>query len=511
MERGELELELKFTGAPAQIAALPQSQFVKSLSSQPGRWQRLRSVYYDTPDKTLLAEGISLRMQNGPKGHIQTIKRATLAGAILREQFQTELAAQSDFPALTGDDAIDAMLAQTRLPLVPVASIEIDHWIQKIDVEDTQLELAIDMGRAGSSKTGVAAPIAEMEIEFLSGEMAGLFKFAHMVAENTELRLSAESKLGIAQKLIDGRPYRLGKQKKPFIDGSMPTAEALQVMLAGIAVRIVKVQAAMLDIRAPEGIKQMRVALRRFRSIERTFRNAVKGRTLYKLARRARAYGKALGPARDLDVFVDETMTDVFFEPSQAKQGLAALGDKAGTMRAEAWADAHGLIRSRDFIHFTIDLMEAAILAPWRERLSAHGAGGALQDFAPGALDKARRKVLETEAAMDKAVLAARHPLRIKIKKLRYAAQMLAPLYDHDRRKAYMGSLTALQDALGEVNDAVVASTLADETRQGSSPAGIRAAGFVSGYKAAEAEAALEYIDLAWRDFASSVPFWHEE
>jgi len=510
MGRGAFELELKFTGAPQDVAQLPNARFIKALASGEGRWVRLKSVYFDTAHSALAKEEIALRLREESGKRIQTVKRATAAGAVVREEFQSELNDGEAFPKATGDHEIDRVLANAGGKLVPIATIRVDRWIQPARYAGSEFEIAIDLGAAGRpDQNGAQSPLAEAEIEFKCGEMADLFDLGRLFVDNAPVRLAARDKLETALRAGTGAAYEIGKLERPEIDPEEPAIDALQAMLASIAVRIIDIQAPIVEARAERGVHQMRVALRRFRAIERTFRRAVKTDALYALTRRARTIAQDLGHARDMDVFVSETLPDVFSR-YHTPPGADALRAAAEEMRAGAWADAHGVIAGKAFSRFALDLLEAGVLAPWRQSATKKGRGP-LRAFAPAALDKALARARRAEAGMDRTELAARHPLRIALKKQRYAAQMLGPLFPRSQRKPYMRALARLQDALGVVNDAVVAQHLATEIGARAGPDAMRAAGFVAGFKAAEAEAAAAEIDRAWELFDKTTPFWREE
>lgn len=508
MGRGALELELKFTGSPAAIAALPQSDLMRKLGSSEGAWVRLASRYFDTADEALARDGIALRLRQENGLQVQAVKRATPAGAVVREEYERILPDRSCFPALTGQTVIDQTIKSAERGLAEIASLRVDRWIQPVAFRGSHFTIAVDLGEGRAGPSSISAPIAELEIEYVHGEMGHLFELARLFAEKFPLRLAARSKLETALAAGSGRRYGLDKLEKPLIDPEAPAIETLQTMLAAIAVRVADIQPILLDIRSPTGVHQMRVALRRFRAIERTFRRAVKTDSLYALTRRARSIAHGLGPARDLDVFIDETLPDVF-ERTHTPVGAAALRERAEAGRAAAWADAYAIVADKSFTRFAIDLMEAGVLAPWAAEARKRGRAP-LRAFAPGALDKALRRTMRVEAVMDRATLAARHPLRIAVKKQRYAAQMLGALYPKDVRKAYMRALSGLQNALGVVNDAVVAQSLAETIALGGGDDAMRAAGFIAGFKAAEAEAAAAEIDQAWEIFENTVPFWRD-
>jgi CHAD domain-containing protein len=68
-----------------------------------------------------------------------------------------------------------------------------------------------------------------------------------------------------------------------------------------------------------------------------------------------------------------------------------------------------------------------------------------------------------------------RHRLRIALKKLRYAAELFASLYDAGTAKQFIQRLKRLQDDLGDANDVRVARDVVESL----APAGKRSTGIV--------------------------------
>jgi CHAD domain-containing protein len=62
------------------------------------------------------------------------------------------------------------------------------------------------------------------------------------------------------------------------------------------------------------------------------------------------------------------------------------------------------------------------------------------------------------------ATAAERHRVRIRAKRLRYAAEFFQSLYPSAAMQRYIGRLTSLQDALGRLNDASVARRMLSRT-----------------------------------------------
>lgn len=508
MAEDRQEFELKFTGSPTDIAALPQSPGFSALSTGKGEWERLDTTYYDTPEGGLAAAGASLRLREEQGKLVQAIKRNRDGGGVRRDEIETPVAKRSVFPEDSGDESADSLIEQHRSRLAPIARTITDRWTSPVSYRSSRLELSIDIGRAEClGERRHTAPLAELEIELLEGDPADVFDVARLLARHAALRLCARSKLETALAL--GRPnglYRIGKPSRVAANADTLVSELLQRNLSAIAIRMASLQPALVDARRVEGLHQMRVALRRLRTLERIFRPYLGKKGLGDLTVRARAFAKHLEAARDWDVFLEETLPAVM-DSDVAPQAGAAFKNKAQAARAKAWAKAARAISSPEFTLFLIDLMEAAVLAPWRKKAKKE-MSLAVSEFAPHVLDRALRKADKISRRIRFDHIAELHALRIALKKLRYPLQMFRNAYPKGGRKGYLTELSALQDKFGAVNDAVVAQRLADDVAAGTGDDGMRLAGFVSGYKAAEAAAAARDIENAWTAFIEAHPFW---
>lgn len=503
------ELEIKLKGAAADVAALSRSRLFAALADGAFSWERLISTYYDTPDEALAKAGASLRVREEAGGLVQTAKRRN--GSFARHEDEQTLASADAFPATPQDEKL-AEIINGANGLAPVARTVTDRWAVVIEKRKTRIEAAFDLGRAEVFENGEpsrAAPLAEAELELLEGEPGALFKIARLCLGESEgrLRLSAASKEEQARSLLNGAELK-GEPNLSFKKNSS-VGDAFAAALMASALRVIEVAPAVAELRLPEGAHQLRVALRRFRVIERIFREAIGTKETRGLARRAKKFGEFVGPARDWDVFIAETLRALKARSAEAA-GFAKLEVRADALRAEAWQEASDRVSSLKFNKFALDLLAAAHLQDWRKKerketdAPAHG-------FAGEALDKRLEEVRNVAATAMGAGASALHPLRIALKKLRYSAQTFRPLYPRDKRKPYMAAMSRLQDCLGEINDAVVAQELANAAAEGEGRAAARAAGFICGFRAAEAEAATAEIAERWKAFEAMTPFWRDE
>jgi CHAD domain-containing protein len=104
------------------------------------------------------------------------------------------------------------------------------------------------------------------------------------------------------------------------------------------------------------------------------------------------------------------------------------------------------------------------------------------------------------------------HELRIRCKKLRYAAEFFRGIFPRKSAETYLEALADVQEHLGSLNDAVVAKTLLAKLGKSSRdlPAAVlaHADGIVTGWVAARVKADLDELPDVWVEFERRKPFW---
>ena len=99
---------------------------------------------------------------------------------------------------------------------------------------------------------------------------------------------------------------------------------------------------------------------------------------------------------------------------------------------------------------------------------------------------------------------SARHGVRKRLKRLRYLAELVGPLYKTARVRRFLRSLEPAQDELGNYMDLVVAVRLAREVIEG----GDAQVWFDVGWLQAQVPHAVEQSGRALRRAAEAKPFW---
>ena len=201
-----------------------------------------------------------------------------------------------------------------------------------------------------------------------------------------------------------------------------------------------------------EGIHQMRVAVRRLRAILSAFAPLLPKEPRRWASNELRWFVDVLGKARNFDVF-DASL----LQPAQAAlsetSGFERLAMATGNQRKaahEAVVEAIGSPRYKELVLAMVRWFEDC---QWRARGDADDLQRPISELAPILLDRCRRQAKKRSKHFTKQAATQRHRLRIALKKLRYAAELLESLYDPAKTQRFIKRLERLQDNLGDIND----------------------------------------------------------
>ncbi|MFW6027448.1 MAG: CHAD domain-containing protein, partial [bacterium] len=426
MTKATREIELKLLAAPDVLARLSGSPLITRFASGPAVVRPLLSVYYDTPGLDLRKRGLALRVRRERAVWLQTVKTEDMSNvASNRAELEAVLPDENPDPALIPDAGVRRLVTSCAdVPgLRPVYETDIRRTErQLVTPEGDRVELAVDEGviRAG----GREEKVSELEFELKSGRPAALFRLALPLAEHFDLRPGVLSKAARGYALATGDAgIAPVKAASPALDPSMTVEEACCAVLPACLAQIIGNEPAVVTARAPEGIHQMRVGLRRLRSAIATFAHAGFGPWLEPLEREARRIASKLGRARDLDVFVEEMLPPVE-RGMPGHSGLARLRAEAGARRQVAWEKARAAVASRRFTVFVLSVAAVAEERPWRRSGAAgHACAAPANALASPVRDLARRvlqdhhmRVKSRARAFDRMSEKERHALRIELK-----------------------------------------------------------------------------------------------
>ena len=498
------EVELKF--------ALPggrSGDAVASIAVLAGvRPRSLSSVYYDTAKGALRRAGLSLRVREEDGAFVQTIKDGG-DGVMSRGEWEAALDGPSPDLAAARPTPAGRVLAKDGA-LAPVFTVEAYRRTAEVVEGESRVELSLDEGRVLAR--GEEAGFAELELELKDGPQWGLFSLSRRLAGAGDLTLSFTTKAERGFALA--RPPRsfAHKFEAPVITRRMTCAEAFP-LTAKACLRQIAANADRLRHRAsPEVIHQLRVGLRRLRSLLSLFKQMVGDARLPAIKAELKWVTGELDGARNLDVLLHGDYRRALAQKEMAP-GLKGLGARLRAARRLAYARAANSVESERFRRLLLDVLIWIEAGPWVEPASRSDAGQEpIAKFARNQLAKRRRKILYRGRKLDTLDVEARHKLRIDAKKLRYAADGFESLFERpNRAKAFVAALKDVQDTLGELNDIAVGGRLAQETATGQGrPETDTAfvAGRIAGMQKARVGPLTRRAEDAIDALADAKPFW---
>jgi inorganic triphosphatase YgiF len=453
-----VEVELKFSIDPRDHGALERAA---ALAGAAATRERLETTYFDTPDGELAARGLALRLRKAGGRWIEGLKagESGTGGLHARHEWEHERAGPGIDLALYArtplGDLEDAATLHERLAPAFRVSMMRTAW-QVAAADGSRLEVALDAGEVEARSR--SEPISEVEIECLEGDPQAAFDLAARLLDEVRLRPSAISKAQRGWRLFRAeRPVPVKARAVVVAGDASPEAAARRAIAAGLW-QLQANEEGLLETTDPEFVHQARIALRRLRAALRIFRDAIGPERARSSRDALGGIARALGAARDWDVFATQTLPPV----------LTVYGDhllarelrrRVERRRAAERAVARGALRSAAYARAILDVTR------WLSQAESGqpGPGRHLRKFASRVLRRRHDRLLRDAADPGSLSPEERHQLRIDAKRLRYGTDALASLYDAKRVTAYLEALSRLQDALGDANDAANALRLLEE------------------------------------------------
>jgi CHAD domain-containing protein len=386
------------------------------------------STYHDTPTRSLARAGITLRrrVENG---------LSTWQLKLPRDGGRAEIAAPGS-PAGPPPELRALLVAHLRHgELEPVATLRtrrsgvrvggVGHPVADVTVD------AVDV-LDGMKPVG---GFVEVEVELVEGEGSDLRRLGRILRKAGARR-------------SNGRAKVLRVLKIPDVEAPAEGAATREQLRHILSLQLRELERHDPGVRLGddlEDLHRLRVATRRTRAIIRATK-VLLGEALAPLAEELKWLTGVLGPVRDFDVLLLHLREEVrSLEPDAAGgDALVAALEEERERRNDAMLAA--LDDERYFR--LLDSYDAAI-----DSLPEFGA----TDLRPLAgkqlrkLRKAARRLDETPSDEEL------HALRIRAKRARYAAELVAVSDSGKPLARYLDALKTLQDVVGEHQDAVVA------------------------------------------------------
>ncbi len=303
------------------------------------------------------------------------------------------------------------------------------------------------------------------------------------------------------------------KSKTPApITTDQTVSEAFQAILRHNYDYLVQWEQVARDWQHIEGVHQVRVSFRRIRSAFSAFREAVPKDASAYWSEQTRWLASELGPARDLDVFIDEGLGPIRgLLPLPGEDRMMALAEEH---RAEAYNRVRAMLDSDRYAEFRRDFPNWVDTAPWEQaelkKKQAKRLHSAVLPFSRKLLDRLERQVLESGSNVDKYAPEQMHQLRIECKKLRYGAEFFMPIIPG--LDQFIRHMKGLQDLLGVMNDVAVMKGLLQDLLKGGVDAEVaQYAGGLVGWRTRQFHELLDSFDDRWDEFTQAKhPWWNK-
>jgi CHAD domain-containing protein len=495
-------MELELVAQPATVAGLSRLKTLAACREGRSRSNALKIVWHDNPQHALLAAGQTLAEQRG----VLRLERILPNAATWLPAQPVPVIAEAPDPATLPE------------PLAPLAAFEGRETISVHRFNDQSVTLTIAKGVLRS----VTAELPAARIR-LSGDEQTVRTAALLIAgaEPVAVPLTSLAADGIA--LATGEPAAARHQGAPVLpevspsqdlpDQPLSVTDALMHIL-GHLIDVILANApaaARNDAASPEAVHQMRVAVRRARSAVSIFRPAVADGMLDPVNASLKELGARLGPTRDWDVFAAETVP-VVQQAMPADERLERLAAAVARRRREHQKALAAWLGSAAFRTLGIELAWFAAARFW------HAAAPVAQDepappppdlaeFSRTVLQHRWKKLVGAAKRIDELDIPSLHGVRLRAKRMRYAAEMFATLHDGKLPHRFIRRLSSLQQRLGVMNDGAVASHLLAEL---GGPAGRHAyaSGLVTGFLAARAASIRPRIVRAYGKFRRQHAYW---
>lgn len=446
MPDANAEIELKFLVPAASRAALAAEL---SGRGTPRRvW--LTAAYLDTPDRRLARAGLAWRVRCEGGRWIQALKSAG-AGAL--ERFEHEVVRPDAEP--DAEAHADTAPGQALLKLLGKAredgldagvrfQTQVRRLSRRVRTRGAVVDIALDEGRLIADAE--VRRLREVEFELVSGSVLAMLALVERWRRRFGLILDPRHKAERGHALACGEPEApLRKAAAPRYAKDASVADALGAVLDECLAHVGRNVIGLAEgdpAQCSEHVHQCRVGIRRLRSALKAFDGWV-AEPPAELVDGLRALFAALGATRDRDVLGSGVATEL------ARAGappLALPGDAAASDPATLARDAE-----------TQRLLLAWIT--WRAGLAppAEPPEDALKRLARHRLRRWHKRIAADGHAFDELDEPALHALRKRVKRQRYALEFFAPLLPRKPAARHLQALSAAQQALGEINDLVVA------------------------------------------------------
>ena len=509
-------LALTLLSDPTRIAELRNAPIIKEHARSNGTVRHVKTIYYDTPDGALFDVGVTLHVRQSGERYTQAL-RIPEPDPENPDSFRDwEVTVPDMAPELSSLRSLIPDALQPALPsqpLRPIFATKLRRHTRTLVFPAAQIDVIFNEGLIEAGER--ASPVSDIELRLRQGSPAVLYDLALRLNEAGSVRPSLFRVAERGFSLAFNEPPRIQRFGRLEFPPDCSFDDALAVMLRSSLHHLLANQAVAEDGRDPEGVHQLRIALRRLRAVLGLLRAVAPSATLEAFRADARWTASNLGDARMWDVFIADLLPDVA-HGCVAIEGFPVLGKQAEAERAAGYLRTRRALGEVRCSRFQIALSAWIAQRGWRTDAAREGLltlTEPARDVAARILEQRHRKTLKKGRHFRHLSPDARHEVRLAIKQLRYVVDLFIPLLGEPKSfKRYARRLHNLQDHLGAYNDIRSTTHLTDRLAAESMPnTAHQALGAVIGWQAHRLGCVEVDLRSAWRAYRHTALPWPAE
>lgn len=503
-----METELKLRIDPKHIKKFMQHSLLRTAAGnlEP---QHLYNTYFDTPEHSLLQQGIGLRVRRIEEKRWQTVKTAGsgLGGLHQRQEWETEITGDTpDYQRLPAGPLAQWCANQHNLQrLQPLFTTDFTRTLWNVIIDGSQIEVVLDQGEIRTATAKL--PLSEVELELKSGALDRLYHLALLLQKTVPLLVENQSKAARGYRIHTPVLPTYHKAKSSVgLSPAMTTEEAFVKIIWHCLEHLQSNEEVVLHGEEIEGVHQMRVAMRRLRSGLTLYKSVIPNRTHTKIRKELKWISNVLGVARDWDIF-NLTLCSIPLEYHKNLQELFAITTK---QQQEAYATVREVLQDNRYSRLLLMLGKWLTRHSWRLHIAESDLPYLEQpagEFAQRMLEQHYQLICRDGEQLPTLEPERRHRLRISIKKLAYGIRFFAELFPaaEEASRSFAKSLSLLQNELGILNDANTAMKLLNQIGIGENAP---ARHFLNGWYAHHEAVHLTNLKTTWQQWRDLPVFW---
>jgi inorganic triphosphatase YgiF len=434
-------------------------------------------VHYDTESADLNRQGVALTLRRA---------RGRSVLSLTARDGDAEARVPGDTPEiglLPPVARAHPARATARKALRPWFSHHLRRATRLLSFEGVMIEAAFEEGEivAGAERGAVR----EITLTLRAGEAAGLYRLGLALLDVAPLTLGVSSRAERGFALVKGDAGAAPRARTPEFGAEATLDAAFAGLLRQGLEHFLGCWPALHSTDSAEAVHQIRVALRRMRSLLAVLRRSFPAAEIDFLRAEAKRVADAFGQARDWRVFCD-MVADGPAPRLGAAPGVAELIALAEARAEEGRLRGAETLASAATTRFALTLQLYLAARGWRNaagEAALRALGEPAADFAASALERLFRRVKRRARGFEALAPEARHEMRIALKQVRYGVDFFGALFRPGSAvTAFADAASELQDLLGAANDAAVASQLVASIDVAGRPELAFAAGAVVGW-----------------------------